>query len=68
MSFFNLNTLGYQNPIKEVKLPQISHPSAQKPPMNSNLTYQVLKTKHVRSKEGMCSNALFYLRDNFILY
>ena len=52
MSFFNLNTLGYQNPIKEIKLPQISHPSVQKPSINSHLTYQELKIKHVRSKEG----------------
>ena len=63
MAFFNLTMVGYQNIYKELgrsktclELPPInnnnSFKSTTSKPLDSNLKYHELRTKHVRSKQG----------------
>ena len=65
MSFFNLTMMGYQAPIKTVQsnlnepLPPINCPKQYlahfSKPMDSNLKYHELRTKHVRDPRGLFS-------------
>ena len=61
MSFFNLTMVGYQNVYNEHKLknkdtlPPI--PTAK--PINSNLKYHELRTKHTRSDKGINLKIIF---------
>lgn len=47
MSFFNLTMVGRQNTFSELKRPELTLPPITKP-IDSNIKYDVLKTKHVR--------------------
>lgn len=60
MSFFNLTMLGYQNQIKDYKTKDDSFLPPIKP-LDSNIKFLELRTKHIRNPKGMLKRAFYFI-------